>query len=196
MASVWWGMVCTAWASGPHHHHHQKAQRTQGQPGASGPHHHQQQAQQTLGQPETSGYHQHHEEAQRTQGQPEASGHHHYQAQRTVGQSEASGHHHHHQAQRILEQPEKRMIETGYFRSTIVYIFTCPGCSWRSWDDVKAREIAGERGIAGASTIAGAWSIGGANGHIILFLCSFLNSCGCLTVKSITPPQEIFFSPT
>ena len=28
---------------------------------------------------------------------------------------------------------------------------------------------------------------------LLLFLCSFLNSCGCSTAKSMTPPQEIFF---
>ena len=30
----------------------------------------------------------------------------------------------------------------------------------------------------------------------VLFLCSFLNSCGCSTAKSMTPPQETYFSPT
>ena len=28
------------------------------------------------------------------------------------------------------------------------------------------------------------------------FVCSFLNSCGCSTAKSMTSPQETFFSPT
>ena len=29
----------------------------------------------------------------------------------------------------------------------------------------------------------------------VCFLCSFLNSCGCSTVKSKTSPQETFFHP-
>ena len=29
----------------------------------------------------------------------------------------------------------------------------------------------------------------------VLFLCSFLNSCGRSTAKSMTPPQETFFYP-
>ena len=32
--------------------------------------------------------------------------------------------------------------------------------------------------------------------HLFLFSGSFLNSCGCLTAKSKTPPQETIFLPT
>ena len=30
---------------------------------------------------------------------------------------------------------------------------------------------------------------------LFLFLCRFLNSCGCSTAKSMTPPDETFFYP-
>ena len=38
------------------------------------------------------------------------------------------------------------------------------------------------------------WTCFGARFVLVLFLCSFMNSCGCSTAKSKTPPHEIFFT--